>query len=78
MTKLIKHGLKAGSVAARTLETIRAAGHSMSSVDIAATLDQPIGNISGALNRLSKSGFVTCFEGTWPRQYDLGPRVTKP
>mgnify|MGYP001578805566 CR=1 FL=1 len=75
MTKLIKHGLKAGSVAARTVETIRAAGHSMSGVEIAVSLDTPAQQVSSALTRLSKSGFVTCFEGTWPRQYDLGPRV---
>ena len=74
MTKLIKHGLKAGSVAARTVETIRAAGHSMSGVEIAVSLEEPANNVSSALNRLTKSNFVTCFEGTWPRQYDLGPR----
>ena len=74
MTKLIKHGLKAGSVAARTVETIRAAGHSMAAGDIAVTLGEPMQNVSSALNRLTKSNFVTCFEGTWPRQYNIGPR----
>lgn len=60
----------------RVLHVLKEYGEPMTSVEVAALLDIPVGTVGSAMSKLTDSGEATCIFGRRPYRYAYNPNGT--